>query len=186
MKIHPFTRAILGLAIGAGSVAGAVFPRVTAEELTSQAQVIVEGSVVRSWAAWDSEHKYIWTHYEVSVADQIRGTRSATVTVSEPGGSLEGVNQQFSGALSYSLGENAVLFLYKTPIGYWRTVGGPQGKFTVDRQGRVHGNPQANTFVEIPGRAAGTSLATLNGLPVRDFKARVRRLAVAYPYGGQR
>ena len=186
MKIHPFTRAILGLALASSGVVAAVFPRVTAEELASQSQLIVEGSVVRSWTAWDSEHKYIWTHYEVSVTDQIRGAHSAAVTVSEPGGSLEGINQQFGGSVSYSQGENALLFLYQTPIGYWRTVGGPQGKFTVDTHGRVHANPQANTFVETPRRAAGTSLAALDGLPVRDFKARVRRLAAAYPYGRQR
>ena len=182
----PFIFAIAGLALGSVTSLAAVFPRITAEELTAQSEVIVEGNIVRSWAAWDAEHKYIWTHYEVSVTDRIRGSRGATVTISEPGGSLDGVNQRFSGAVSYSAGETAVVFLYQTPIGYWRSVGGPQGKFSVDSAGRVHGNSQANAFVELPGNAAGTSLSRLEGLPLRDFKTRVQRLAAAHPFRGQR
>lgn len=185
MRLHSFTFVIAGLAFTGSGVLAAVFPRITAEELTAQSQVIVEGNIVRSWAAWDPDHKYIWTHYEISVTDQLRGTRGTTVTVSEPGGSLDGVNQQFSGAISYTPGENAVVFLYKTPIGYWRSVGGPQGKFTVDRQGRVRGNSEAATFLENPGRT-GTPLSAWEGLRVGDFKSRVRRLAAANPFRGQR
>jgi hypothetical protein len=183
---NQFIVAIIGLALASSSARAAVFPRITAEELTAQSQVIVEGNVVRSWTAWDSDHKYIWTHYEVSVTDQIRGPRSATVTVSEPGGSLDGVNQQFSGVVSYAPGETTIVFLYRTPIGYWRPVGGPQGKFTVDRAGRVHSNAQAATFMETPSRGAGTSLSAWEGTTLRDFKARVQRLAAAHPPRGQR
>src|ERR1700758_2154669 len=108
---HNLIFAAAGLVIGAAGLAAAVFPRITAEQLTAQAQLIVEGNIVRSWAAWDSSHTYIWTHYEISVIDQFRGTRSATVTVSEPGGSIDGVNQRFGGTVGYSLGERTVLFL---------------------------------------------------------------------------
>jgi hypothetical protein len=177
---------LAALMMGASGILAAVFPRVTAEELTAQSQVILEGEIVRSWAAWDPEHKYIWTHYEVSVTERLRGSAGGTFTISEPGGGLDGVNQQFNGAVSYSTGENAILFLYQTPIGYWRSVGGPQGKFTVDSQGRVHNSSQANTFIETPGGAAGTSLAALEGISLRDFKTRVQRLAAAYPFRGQR
>ncbi|HLK47756.1 MAG TPA: hypothetical protein VKT49_06460 [Bryobacteraceae bacterium] len=185
MKLHPFTFVIAGLALAGSGALAAVFPRITAEELTAQSQVIVEGNIVRSWAAWDPDHKYIWTHYEISVRDQLRGARSATVTISEPGGSLDGVNQQFSGAVSYATGENAVFFLYQTPIGYWRSVGGPQGKFTVDREGRVHSHADSAAFLENPGRA-GTPLSSWEGLRLGDFKIRVRRQAAANPFRGRR
>jgi hypothetical protein len=60
----------------------AVVPRITAEELAAQSERIVHGEVVRSRVAWDSEHKYIWTHYEVAVAEMVRGPHAATITVS--------------------------------------------------------------------------------------------------------
>ena len=92
----------------------AVVPRITAEELAAQSEQIVHGAVVRSWAAWDAGHKYIWTHYEVAVAEMVRGPQAATITVSEPGGSLDGMNMRTSGTLPYTVGESAVLFLYRS------------------------------------------------------------------------
>ena len=85
---------LAALMMGASGILAAVFPRVTAEELTAQSQVILEGEIVRSWAAWDPEHKYIWTDYEVSVTERLRGSAGGTFTISEPGGGLDGVNQQ--------------------------------------------------------------------------------------------
>jgi hypothetical protein len=165
----------------------AVVPRIAAEELAAQSERIVHGQVQRSWAAWDAEHKYIWTHYEVAVAELVRGPRAATVTVSEPGGSLDGMNMRTSGTLPYAVGQDAVLFLYRTPIGYWRTVGGPQGKFAVNTQGRVHTDNRGTAFAEPAGAGRpGTPLAAFEGIPILDFLARVRRLAAAHPYRGAR
>lgn len=175
--------AFAGLVLAGSCLKAAVFPRITAEELTAQSQLIVEGSIVRSWTAWDSAHKYVWTHYELAVTDAIRGTRGPTVTVSEPGGSLDGIHQQFSGAVPYWIGENAVLFLYKTPIGYWRAAGGPQGKFTVEPDGRIRANTQDAAFFDPAGRPSpGTSLSSFNGLNVADFKSQFRRFALVHPF----
>ena len=102
--------------------------------------------------AWDGKHKYIWTHYDIEPIESIRGGRAA-IAVSEPGGSLDGVNQQLSGAMPYAVGEEVVLFLYRTPIGYLRTTGGPQGKVSVGQR-----------------------------LDLRQSKARVREAARSNPY----
>ena len=170
-----------------GILGAAVAPRITAEELAAQSEQIVHGRVMRSWVAWDSEHKYIWTHHEVAVTEMVRGPHAAKVTVSEPGGSLDGVNMMTSGTLPFATGEDTVLFLYKTPIGYWRVVGGPQGKFTVNAKGRVHGDSYGVTFAEpAGGMRPGTALATLDGIPEAEFLSRVRRLATANPYRGSR
>jgi|SRR5271157_568744 len=163
----------------------AVVPRMSAEEVAAQSERIVYGRVTRSWPAWDSKHKYIWTHYEVAVAEALRGPHTATVTVSEPGGTLDGVNMQTSGPLPFAAGEAVVLFVYQTPIGYWRVVGGPLGKFTVNSAGRVHADSYGVMIADPPrGAAPGTSLAVFEGIPVSDFLARVRRLAAAHPYRG--
>ncbi len=171
---------------GALSSSGAVFPRVTAEQLTAQSQLILEGNIVRSWTAWDPEHKYIWTHFEVAVTDALRGARTSTITISEPGGDLEGIHQRFSGAVSYSRGEAMVLFLSRTPIGYWRVVGGPQGKFSVGADGRVQANAIGGAVAAPSGRGlGGTPLSALDRLPLAQFKAQVRRLAAAHPFRAQ-
>jgi hypothetical protein len=131
---------------------GAVAPRYTLEELAAHSEFIVHGRIAASRVAWDARHKYIWTHYDVAVIESIRGGPAA-IAVSEPGGSLDGVNQQFSGAVSYSAGEEVVLFLYRTPIGYLRTTGGLQGK--------VSAGPRLDLW---------------------RFTARVREAVAAHPY----
>lgn len=157
-------RVVAAMAGLLAAAAAAVAPRMTAEELVTQSEVIVRGHVTRSWTAWDSKHKYIWTHYEVAVAEMLRGPLAPTITVSEPGGSLDGVNMQTSGTLPFASGEDAVLFLYRTPIGYWRVVGGPQGKFTVNREGRVFAGSLGVSYVDPPwGRGARDAARGVSG-----------------------
>jgi len=71
-------RTFLGLTLGTVTIFAviafaAVAPRYSLENLVDRSAVIVEGRVTRTWTAWDSEHKYIWTHYELTVSDHIRG-----------------------------------------------------------------------------------------------------------------
>jgi hypothetical protein len=117
---------------------GAVAPSLTIEELAARSEIIVHARVGRSWTAWDPGRKYIWTHHELQVIDPIRGG-FGPVVVSEPGGFLNGIGMRFSGAVEYTAGEEAVLFLYRTPIGYYRASGMGQGKIAVGRDRRARG-----------------------------------------------
>lgn len=119
------------LILGAIPGIGGVLPRYTLGELTAGSEMIFEGRVTHTWTAWDRKHTYIWTHYEVQTGEVLKGFAAAAITVSEPGGALDGVQQLFSGATPYAVGEHVVLFLYRTPVGYLRTRGGPQGKFSI-------------------------------------------------------
>ena len=148
----------------------AVAPPLSLEAVTDRSPLIVEGHVAHSWAAWDPHHRYIWTHYEVQVSDAMRGS-VATVTVSEPGGSIDGINQAFSGSIGYSPGEHVVLFLFRTPIGYWRTTGGSQGKFTVRNNGLVHSELKRGGVT-----AAGSGAPEI---PLSEFRSLVHSLARA-------
>lgn len=119
------------ISVWAALASAAVNPQYSLRDLTAASEIIVEGRVVRSWTAWDVKHLYIWTHYEVQTSDVLKGARGGTVTVSEPGGTVDDVHQLFSGTVAYAVGEQVVLFLYRTPLGYLRTRGGAQGKVSV-------------------------------------------------------
>src|SRR3989442_12725614 len=106
----------------------ALVPSLSLEDLIDQSEAIVHGRVSRSWSAWDSAHKYIWTHHRIEAIDPIRGAEAGFVIASEPGGELDGVGMRFSGALAYAVGEEAIVFLYRTPIGYLPATGFGQGK----------------------------------------------------------
>ena len=148
-------------------------PALNLSGLIDQSEFIVHGRVTQSWAAWDSAHKYIWTHYRLEVIDGVKGNPGSSVTVSEPGGSLDGGSMSISGAPEYAIGETAIVFLYRTPVGYLRATGYAQGKYTVTPEMRVRTNRKG---LELLPRnfAGGVSLSALEGLSVADFKARVR------------
>lgn len=140
------------------------FPKLSLEELASQAEIIVSGTVVRSWTGWDVEHRFIWTHTEIKVAGQMKGKVPTMLTVSEPGGTADGLTMQIPGATAFSSGEHVHVFLYKTPLGYMRTVGYGQGKFTISNDGIVHTNKAAGVWA-------------LDGVSSAEFRSRVLPLA---------
>jgi hypothetical protein len=152
------TVALLALALAASA---AVAPTLTLEQLAAKSEIIAHARVGRSWSSWDPAHKYIWTHHELLVLDPIRGA-AGPVVVSEPGGFLNGVGMRVSGTVEYTTGEEAILFLYRTPIGFYRAAGQEQGKLAITRDRRVRTGLRANT-----------------GLA--DFKSRLRQIARTRP-----
>jgi hypothetical protein len=115
----------------AGLCAAAVVPRYSFEQLVDTSERVVEGRVVRRSVGWDRARQFIWTHYEIAVSDTIKGATSPTVIVSEPGGTLDGQTLVIPGVPLYATGEEVVLFLHRTPIGYLRTNGYEQGRHRV-------------------------------------------------------
>ena len=165
--------ALLPVLLG-GSLAAAVVPELSLEELTRQSQVIVHGRVLRSWSEWDAKRQNIWTHHEIEVLDPLSGSVQKTVVASEPGGTVDGLTMRISGEVAYAQGEEMVLFLYRTPIGYLRATGYAQGKYTI-RGARIRSNSGSVELAIPTGRTRnGTSLRGLDGVDLGAFKLRVR------------
>jgi len=175
----------LALFLCAGSLQATLVPRMSLEEVVDASESIVQGTVVRSWSAWDEGRKYIWTHYEIQVADRLKGNLPGTMVVSEPGGAVGETELQIAGTPQYEVGEEIVLFAERTPLGYLRTCGWGQGKFQVTRaplNGKVTVRTAAKgiQLVERPAagptKPQGTPLGEMNGLELEQFKTRVREL----------
>lgn len=162
-------------------VVAAVVPRLAFEQIVDQSPRIVHARVLESSVG--SSGQFLWTHFRLQVLDAMKGGVSGEIMVSEPGGTLNGVTQQISGAVEFRAGQEVVLFLYQTPIGYWRTSGYWQGKFDVETGGngkRVRTDSTAAAIVNPAGRAAaGRSVDSFNGMSLDDFKAAIRRQLAA-------
>jgi hypothetical protein len=164
--------------------AASSLPRLSLESLVQQSDAIVEGRVVRKWAAMDSENKFIWTHYEIKVNSTLKGEARRSIEIGEPGGVLNGRTLLVPGGTPYAVGEEVSVFLYRTPIGYLRTTNYGQGKFVVSANGRVYGNHGIDVGgAMIPARAVppliGTSADSLDGASSSDFQSQVARIVAA-------
>ncbi len=58
-----------------------------------------------------------------------KGSAAKRLIVSEPGGTVDGTTMVIPGTIQFPEGKDLLLFLYKTPIGYLRTVGEEQGEY---------------------------------------------------------
>ncbi len=155
-------------------------PLLSLEDLAAQSESIVEGRVVRAWSGMDPEGRFIWTHYQLQVNATWKGAAAATVTISEPGGTLGGRTLYVQGSTHYAMGEEVAVFLYRTPIGYLRTTNYGQGKFTLTG-GIVHGNEAIHLAGAVVSPTAypstsGTRVETVNGMSRAAFEARVKRI----------
>jgi hypothetical protein len=163
------------------SLFATLVPSLSFEQLTDTSELIVNGTVTRSWTAWDSEHKYIWTHYDLKVTSVLKGSPAATVELAEPGGSLDGKTMIIAGTVNYAVGENVVAFLSRMPNGYLRTTGWAQGRYAVDAAGRIHSSAALGAeTIDAKTPSTGSSLRTLEGTSLSDLGTRIAaRLAAA-------
>jgi hypothetical protein len=129
-------------------------PRLSFDQLTDDSELVVSGHVTRTWTAWDADHKYIWTHYELSVSATHKGTAGQTVEIAEPGGQVDGMGMSISGGTGYRVGDSVLVFLSRMPNGYLRTAGFGQGKYEVDSKGVVHGTTILKTDATVTATAA--------------------------------
>jgi hypothetical protein len=152
-------------------------PRLTFEQITDQSELIVTGEVTRSWTDWDAGHQFIWTRHEVSVSGTHKGRPSATVIVSEPGGAVNGLGMAVAGSVAYQPGESVVVFLQRVPNGNLRTAGWGQGKYLIDRRGRLHATDSLRgvDLVSVNGSmsSSGTSLKQLDGMSAQELSSRI-------------
>jgi hypothetical protein len=162
---------LLVLPAGATSV-----PRLSFEAMTDRSELVLSGQITRSWTDWDAEHKFIWTHHEIAVSSAQKGAPGSTVIVSEPGGMIGDLGMSVAGSVAYAPGDHVAVFLERMPNGYLRTAGWGQGKYTVDKMGRLHGDGSLagiDVLTAQSGPASGTSIRSLDGMTVAEFRARV-------------
>ena len=142
-------------------------PQFSFNELTDSSELVVTGQITRTWADWDSSHKYIWTHYELSVATAQKGNAGSTVDIAEPGGTADGITMSIAGGTGYSVGDKVLVFLSRMPNGYLRTAGFGQGKYVIGTDGNLRGAAHLKTG---DATAAAGAIRSLNGMNVGQVK----------------
>jgi len=97
-----------------------------------------------------------------------------TVVLSEPGGTVGAQTMQVGGTAAYQVGEEVIVFVYRTPVGYLRAIGNGQGKFTITQR---PGSPQKYIHSDPAGlELIRGAVSKMNGTGLDDFRRTVQRL----------
>ena len=153
--LHHMGLGALVLVVGVGLVPGfgdAAMVKLSLPQLTSQADVIVRGTVTSQASAWNAQRTAIYTDVTVAVEEAVKGSPAATVTFRIAGGVVGDVGMRTSNDPVFQDGEQVIVFL-STQGAAGAVVGLRQGKYTV-RGGTVNGDGQT--------------------MPVADFIAAIR------------
>jgi hypothetical protein len=156
--------ALVALAVTA-AVATQVIQR-TPQELAEESALIVDGTVTGVRSYWNADHSKIFTEASVSVGSTYKGRGGSTVRVVQPGGVVGNVRMTAHGALSWSRGEEVLLFLEPSVPGAFQVAGFSQGKYVVERDSRT-----GRAFVQqaLPADVEGAAPATAQRVTVEQF-----------------
>lgn len=102
-------------------------------ELGKQSTLVVLGTVGNVRSFWNEKKTKIFTEIDVSVEQSYKGGMSGSVKLLQLGGVVGNVRVTVSGALSWSPGEEALLFLQPSVQGSYQVSGFSQGRFPVER-----------------------------------------------------
>lgn len=110
---------------------GATLERMSLDDMVEKSTSIVRGKVVGSSGRYIGP--VIYTHYRVQTSEAYKGAVQGAIEVAVPGGQLNGVRHEVTGAPMLAEGDEYVLFLWTGPSGVTQIIGLTQGLFSLPR-----------------------------------------------------
>ncbi len=116
---------------------GTTLTRLDLKDLTAESSAVVYGKIVASRVEWNRNRTMIYTVYTV-VADQyLKSALGPVFELHEPGGVLDGIGMRVAGVPAFSVGQEAVLFVWTDNHGQHQVTGFEQGSFPVRTEPRT-------------------------------------------------
>jgi hypothetical protein len=144
------------------SLPAATLEHLSLDDMANRSTAIVRGRIQS--CAGQFRGSVIYTHCSVAVTEQWKGTSGTVVDVAVPGGSTQGMVQNFPGSPTLATGQEYVLFLWTGKSGMTQLIGLSQGVFDLkaDAKGQAMAERGAAT-----GRMLDASGAEMQDSPVR-------------------
>lgn len=153
---------------------GTTLARLSLDQLARHADAVARVRCTGSESRWDNGT--IWTVTTVRIVETLKGSPPAQIAIRLPGGQVGGIRSAVDGTPKFRPGEEAFLFLERSPAGGFTVAGWVQGTFRVSRD-RVTG---AETVTQDSGALAVFDAASrafrsegIRLMPVKTFRERV-------------
>jgi hypothetical protein len=157
----------LGLAALCVPVSATVMRYLEIEELARLSTDVLHGQVVSTKTYWDESHTRILTAVRVQITEAFKGSAKPNeiVTITQAGGELDGLRQDYSGRPIFTVGEAVVIFTKPGRRGDHIVIGLKQGKLRVAGTEALR-DFSGITLLEQRASAPGTARAA-TGQPTR-------------------
>ena len=105
--------------------------RLDLDDLTFESSAVVYGKIVASRVEWNQSKTMIFTIYTVLADQYLKSALGPVFELHEPGGELDGLRMSVAGVPAFSVGEEAVLFVWTDKHGQHQVTGFERGSFPV-------------------------------------------------------
>ncbi len=125
-------RLIVAAMIAGLSVPASTLQHLTLEQMAKKSTEVVVGKAIQ--CSPELKGKLVYTTCLLNVAERWKSSpeRNAT-SFSLPGGSVNGIHQQFSGVPDIQLNKDYVFFLWTGPSGMTQIIGLSQGALSIEK-----------------------------------------------------
>ena len=103
------------------------------DALAKEAEVVAVGKVTAATAQWDQTKSRIVTRVTMAVGEYLKGGAGSVITVTAPGGEVDGVGEWYSHSARFVKDEDVVVFAGRDAKGDLRIRGGAEGKISITR-----------------------------------------------------
>ena len=122
---------LFGLLIWSHTAEATTLLRLDLDDLTGESSAVVYGKVIASRVEWNQSRTLIFTVYTVAPTEYLKGRLGPIFELYEPGGTLDGLQMSVAGVPAFSVGQEAILFVWTDPHGQHQVSGFEQGAFPV-------------------------------------------------------
>jgi len=110
---------------------------VSIDALARNSEVVAVGKVTGMRGEWDQNKTRIVTRVTVAVSEYLKGNAGAVMTITSPGGEVDGVGEWYSHTARFKKDEDVVVFAEKDKKGNLRVAGGEQGKLDIKKDAQT-------------------------------------------------
>lgn len=126
----------------------------TTDALAKEADVVAVCKVTAATAEWDHAKSRIVTRVTMAVGEYLKGGAGSVITVTAPGGEIDGVGEWYSHSARFAKDEDVVVFAGRDAGGDLRIRGGAEGKISIKKD-------------DLTGKARVSEQMTLDDLKTR-------------------
>jgi hypothetical protein len=124
--------------------------------LTRRSEIVAHGRVKEMKSQWEGNKERIVTRVTMAVGEYLKGGAGSVMTITSPGGEVDGVGEWYSHTARFAKDEEVVVFAEKDKKGNLQLTGGSEGKISIKKDA-----------------SSGMSRVS-DGVSLDDFKARIK------------
>jgi hypothetical protein len=148
--------------------------RLSLDQLAAGSDAVAHVRIAGARSRW--ENGSIWTVAEVEVLETMKGQLPGEIAVRLPGGRVGHLTTTVDGTPKFNPGDEAVVFLERSPAGGFTVAGWVEGTFRISRDprtGRETVTQDSSAFAVFDRATRTFRTEGIHRMPIEEFRARI-------------